>query len=413
MIADAALPARERAPRADAGVQGSERHGVVFVGVGIFPHRVAGDKNFLLDLSAHLRADGIPTSFVSIVTGPQDLRAPEDFTFVRRFLHQPTERFVKRGADGAIIGYRHPHGVARTWAELSSTLVRARATLRRSLAQYDRAIVHWIDSSLVVPALRAVCGERHRYVASVFRYLPQAPAARALRSFALGRAHRVLTGTESSRRLLVGEGCSADRVVVAPWGCPSRPDARVATDARPETRLLWSGFLQQIGREDLLRTIKLAQRVRQQRSDVEFTFSLKPECFTAEYAALRQPGVDVRTDGPAFLRNLSAFDAFLSPVMDNRSTPAPPLTWLEALACGVPIVTTAHPGVDEVVTDGGSGIVAEDYEDLETRLLDPLLKSRLQRMRGGAHQRHAVRYDIRTVARQYAGIYRELFAQQP
>ena len=54
--------------------------GVVFVGVGIFPHRVAGDKNFLLDLSTHLQAQGVQTSFVSIVN-VDDLPHAKGYTF--------------------------------------------------------------------------------------------------------------------------------------------------------------------------------------------------------------------------------------------------------------------------------------------------------------------------------------------
>ena len=383
---------------------------VVFVGVGIFPHRVAGDKNFLLELSARLRTSGIATRFVSIVSGPADLPAAPDFTYVNRFLHGQTEQFIRRNEAGRVIGYRHPHGVIRTVAELSSTLVGSRRQLRKTLGEFDRAVVHWIDSSLLIPCLRAVCGERHRYVASMHRYLPQGRGGAALRAAALRRSHYVFTGTDASRRLLVGEGCEPARVIVAPWGCSARGDAAPAPDSAAPIRLLWSGFLQQIGREDLLRTVAVAKRVRQKRSDIEFTFSLKPECFTDEFAALDSPGVAVRAGGQAFLGSLGSFDAFLSPVADVRSTPAPPLTWLEAYAAGTPVITTFHPGVDEVVTPGASGIVARDYDDLERALLSPSLKTDLQGLRTGALAQHAKQYEIGRVSDQYADVYRQLFS---
>ena len=386
------------------------KHAVVFVGVGIFPHRVAGDKNFLLELSSRLRSGGIDTSFVSIVSGPGDLPSAPDFTYVNRFLHGETDRFIRRNAEGRVIGYRHPHGVIRTCAELSSTLVGSRKLLRKKLGEYDRAVVHWIDSSLLIPCLRAVCGERHRYVASMHRYLPQGRGGAALRAAALRRSHYVFTGTEASRRLLVGEGCEANRVMVAPWGCSAKSDLLPAPDGSAPVRLLWSGFLQQIGREDLLRTVAVAKKVRERRSDIEFTFSLKPECFTEEFAALESPGVTVRPGGQAFLGSLGSFDAFLSPVADVRSTPAPPLTWLEAYAAGTPVITTFHPGVDEVVAPGRSGLVAADYDDLERVLLSSSLKTDLLAMRDGALAQHATRYEIGRVADQYADVYRHLFA---
>jgi glycosyltransferase involved in cell wall biosynthesis len=385
-------------------------NGVVFVGVGIFPHRVAGDKNFLLELSDGLRASGIPSSFVSIVSGPTDLPPAPNFTYVNRFLHKQTDQFIRRNPEGRVIGYRHPHGVGRTFAELSSTLVTARRQLRRSLEQYDRAVVHWIDSSLLIPCLRAVCGERHRYVASMHRYLPQSRPAAALRAASLRRSHYVFTGTEASRQLLVKEGCEPARVMVAPWGCAAKAPAEPAPDRGASIRLLWSGFLQQIGREDLLRTVAVAKLVRERRSDIEFTFSLKPECFTQEFAALEAPGVTVRPGGQAFLSSLGSFDAFLSPVGDMKSTPAPPLTWLEAYAAGTPVITTSHPGVEEVVTAGASGLIARDYDDLTQMLLAPSLKSDLAAMRAGAIAQHATRYDIGRVTDQYAEVYRQLFS---
>ena len=382
--------------------------GVLFVGVGIFPHRVAGDKNFLLDLRQRLESQGRATGVVSIVSATPPEGAA-GFTFVNRFLHRRSDRFIKRGQDGAIAGYRHPHGVVRTWAELSCTLIRARGAIRQALGPWDRAVIHWCDSSLLLPSLRAACGGEHRYVASVLRYVPANRAAARLRTLALKAADCVLTGTDASRKMLVDDGCLPDRVLVEPWGCPPGPGDRAQpAGADGGVRLLWAGFLQQIGRTDLLRTIQMAHGVRRQRRDVHFTFSLKPECFSAEFASLSGPGVEVTSGSPAFRTELPAFDGLLSPVIAAGSTPAPPLTWLEAMAVGVPIVTTDHRGVDEVVTDGVSGIVAADYDRLEATLLDPALKARLAAMRPGAREQHRRRYDIETVASRYASVYAKL-----
>jgi glycosyltransferase involved in cell wall biosynthesis len=99
-------------------------------------------------------------------------------------------------------------------------------------------------------------------------------------------------------------------------------------------------------------------------------------------------------------------------VSATDSTPAPPLTWLEAMAAGVPIITTAHPGVDEVIEDGTSGLVAADYEALEERLLDPQIGSQLRGMRRGARDQHSRMYEIESVAARYAAVYRELLSEQ-
>jgi glycosyltransferase involved in cell wall biosynthesis len=387
--------------------------GAVFVGVGIFPHRVAGDKNFLLDLSTHLKTHNIETSFVSIVNVDDPPQA-EGYTFVKRALHKRDDRYVRRDDSGRIVGYRHPHGTARTVLELASTLVAERRAIQAALRPYDRAVIHWMDSSLMMPALRAVCGDEHKYVTSVFRYLPAGRAARTMRAMALKGTDRVFAGTEAARERLIRDGCAEDRVVVQPWGCPAKREPEPVQNAGNGTRvrILWSGFLQQIGRTDLLKSLALAQRVRQRRPDVHFTFSLKPECFSEEFKAFEAPGIEVRSGGRSFLGDLESFDAFLSPVSEGKSTPAPPLTWLEAMAAGVPVITTAHPGIDEVIADRVSGIVAPDYDALETRLLEIGLKGKLQAMRQKARDHHTRRYEIRTVAARYADVYHQLLSEK-
>ena len=385
----------------------------VFVGVGIFPHRVAGDKNFLIELGSHLKTHDIEASFVSIVNVDNPPRA-EGYTFVKRVLHKPTDQFVRRDQSGRIVGYRHPHGTARTLVELTSTLLAERRTIQAALGAHDRAVIHWMDTSLMIPALRAVCGEQHRYVTSVFRYLPSSRPASALRAMALKKTDRVFAGTEAARERLITDGCAPERVVVQPWGCAAPAPRQPIQDAGgSRVRILWSGPLQQIGREDLLKSLTLAQRVRQRRRDIHFTFSLKPECFSEEFKSFEAPGIEVRSGGRSFLGELESFDAFLSPVSERQSTPAPPLTWLEAMAAGVPIITTAHPGVDEVVGDRVSGIVAPDYDALETRLLEIGLKSKLHAMRPKARDQHTRRYDIRAVAARYADVYHQLLAEKP
>jgi glycosyltransferase involved in cell wall biosynthesis len=172
---------------------------------------------------------------------------------------------------------------------------------------------------------------------------------------------------------------------------------------------LWSGFIQQIGRDDFLRTVTLARRIRDQRSDIDFVFSLKPECYSDELAKLGATGVEVKIGSPAFMSELPRYDAFLSPVLDSQSSAAPPLTWLEAMSAGLPIITTEHPGAHEVLGNGNCGIVTSDFAELEKTLLDPGLASRLLAMQSAARQRQRARYNVEIIGQRYADIYSSLF----
>ena len=51
------------------------------------------------------------------------------------------------------------------------------------------------------------------------------------------------------------------------------------------------------------------------------------------------------------------------------------------MAVGVPVITTAHPGVNEVIAHCLSGIVAPDYDGLQMPLREIGLKGKLQAMK--------------------------------
>ncbi|TLZ93870.1 MAG: glycosyltransferase [Methanobacteriota archaeon] len=90
-----------------------------------------------------------------------------------------------------------------------------------------------------------------------------------------------------------------------------------------------------------------------------------------------------------------AADVFLSPIQDARSTAAPPLAWLEALAMGIPILTTNIPGSEEAVVDGVSGLRVRSPEAASERLLELASNGgQLQRLREGARQVAVDRYSV-------------------
>ena len=67
----------------------------------------------------------------------------------------------------------------------------------------------------MIPALRAVCGEQHRYVTSVFRYLPSSRPASIMRAHSLEKdapcfcRYRGRSRAPDQRRLPVGSCCRA------------------------------------------------------------------------------------------------------------------------------------------------------------------------------------------------------------
>ena len=111
--------------------------------------------------------------------------------------------------------------------------------------------------------------------------------------------------------------------------------------------------------------------------------------------------------GPFF----AAFDAFVLP-SGNEGTP---VTAIEALASGCPVVATRVGGVPDVVRDGEDGFLVElgDLETLADRLAqlaaDPALR---RRMGEAGRERVLPRYAVERLIDDVDGLYRRLLEQK-
>jgi glycosyltransferase involved in cell wall biosynthesis len=105
----------------------------------------------------------------------------------------------------------------------------------------------------------------------------------------------------------------------------------------------------------------------------------------------------------------AAFDALLLPSISEGT----PVSAIEALAAGRPVVATRVGGVPDVVRDGEDGLLAEAgaIDDLAERLarlaLDPTLRERM----GAAGREHVVgRYAVERLVDETDALYRSLLA---
>jgi glycosyltransferase involved in cell wall biosynthesis len=96
-------------------------------------------------------------------------------------------------------------------------------------------------------------------------------------------------------------------------------------------------------------------------------------------------------------------------VLTSESEGMPAVT-LEAMSCGLPIVTTNVPGNQEIVRDGENGFLINvgDTEAL-AKSLARLIEGRELRQRMGERSRQLMQpYEWREIMRQYAGIMQEI-----
>ena len=112
----------------------------------------------------------------------------------------------------------------------------------------------------------------------------------------------------------------------------------------------------------------------------------------------------VRSDIPDLLR---AADVFVFPSRWEGN----PLSVMEAMAAGLPVVATAVGGVPELVEDGVSGILVpnEDHNALVGALQQLVQRADLRaQMAHAARRRAEARFDIRHTVRAYESLYESL-----
>jgi glycosyltransferase involved in cell wall biosynthesis len=116
----------------------------------------------------------------------------------------------------------------------------------------------------------------------------------------------------------------------------------------------------------------------------------------------------VRSDIPDLLR---AADVFVFPSRWEGN----PLSVMEAMAAGLPVVATAVGGVPELVEDGASGILVpnEDLHGLVAAMQRMAQNPDLREQMGRAARCRAVeRFDIQQTVRAYEALYEEILQRQ-
>jgi glycosyltransferase involved in cell wall biosynthesis len=394
----------------------SEGPRVLMIGVGYFPRRTAGDKNFFVDLVAALN-ERLPKIAVLSVndlapgeTVQETPHGPVRLWNARRALHRgSSERYFRQA--GGTWSYHHLHRPVRETVERHLTLIALRDRLRRLARDEALDCVHFMDN--FGPGMAWLRREL-KDVAVTATALRYDPRGRIYRHY-LAASFRDLDGvaclTDAYRSILAGLGVRAERLSTLRWGPAPHfaVDAarRAAAGARygltAETPLfLWAGFVQQVALDSLEVTIALARALVQEVPDLHFVFALKPESWREEFRALAGERIHVEAAAPDFPALLARADCLVSPVVRTSSTVAPPLTWIEAMALGTPVATTAALGVTEAITNGETGVVAPATDGLRAPLRQLLAdRGRLAGLGAAAARAARERFALAPIAAGY------------
>jgi glycosyltransferase involved in cell wall biosynthesis len=103
----------------------------------------------------------------------------------------------------------------------------------------------------------------------------------------------------------------------------------------------------------------------------------------------------------------SVTDVLIAPVSVKKAIIAPPLTWLEAMSYGIPVVTTNVGGANEVIINGINGFISLE-ENLESTIMKCLNKDNIIKLSENARQMIKQRFDIENIASNYFDLWNGL-----
>jgi glycosyltransferase involved in cell wall biosynthesis len=357
---------------------------VLLVGAGYFPNLTAGEKNFFYRLVPLLQGRS-EVSVFSLNDLPDEVLwqdtgdVPVPVYCARRPFHRNYDRFffVANG----YTAYHHRHRPPQEIFERFVSFVAHARRLRQILADRHIELVHFMDNfGLAMPLLRVIApGVKVTFAAANYHLRGSRGMYDAYLRLSLGWLHAAGVYSQAYVDRLRAIGVRIPLELIH-WGVPipENPITLEGRDARRaalgvgrgQTLVLWSGFLQQIGEADFLRTIDVARQVVARIPNVSFLFTFKPESYREAYAREMTDRISVVTRVPDFTAVLEAADLFLSPIGAVDSTVSPPLTWLEAMARGTPVVTTDIGGVREAIEHAKTGYIATSYETLADGLIE-------------------------------------------
>jgi glycosyltransferase involved in cell wall biosynthesis len=403
---------------------------VLLIGIDYFASRCSSDKNYWHAMLPQLA--GTMGQIVVISFNYRKVRAetqPAPNRDILIYNVQPSHMGIDLRADPSTAHnpekcHSHFKSPPRSPVEYLASCVRILPLIRRLIAEQSITNIHFMDN--FGPVMRLM---RHWVFSvpisvSAMGYYARGPLHDRYLQLCYQGMDAVVPYSQAYGQKLQSLGVPAETLLVIPWGIDLESVEKPATPAElralkqelllePDRPLvLWAGFLQQIREKELLASIEIATDLAGQRDDVQFVFALKPECYDPNLQRFSAPRIRLlSTSNALFFQLLRAADYFLSPITNTRSIVTPPLTWLEAMAAGVPIITNEVPGVEAVITSGTSGFVAESLAAISQLLERALSYTDQNRMREKAKEHVKNYYAIARAANDYRGLWQELRAK--
>ena len=135
---------------------------------------------------------------------------------------------------------------------------------------------------------------------------------------------------------------------------------------------LWSGPIQDTGAKEFFAAVEIARKVIERDKNYRFFFAFKPDKLSNKHLEVLGNSEKLQileTDRKTFVELARISDFFLSPVCKRNRTVAPPLTWIEMMGLGIPVITTDVAGAEELINHNSNGFIVKQLGDSASLIL--------------------------------------------
>jgi colanic acid/amylovoran biosynthesis glycosyltransferase len=187
----------------------------------------------------------------------------------------------------------------------------------------------------------------------------------------LPRVHSVLAVSRKMKDRLIELGAPAEKIRVVPCGVDTRrfkaPEAKMAGRVCLSVGRFVDKKAPQL-------TLLAFQRVAELDRDARLVMVGDGDLWQATRSLAAAFGLESKVEFPGdlsheeVLRRMQSADVFVQHSVVPRFGPSAgdsegtPVAIMEALACGLPVVSTRHGGIPEVITHGTQGLLVDEYD---------------------------------------------------
>jgi len=202
----------------------------------------------------------------------------------------------------------------------------------------------------------------------------------------------VITMSECSRNRLVDLGLHPDKVHFVPYGVDV-PNSLLARPARQEVRCVAVGRM--VGKKAPIILLDAFRRAAERVPGLQLDYLGGDELLPAARQYVRAFGLGERVwmpgevDSATVFKSMGNADIYLQHSVtdpDSGDEEGLPVAILEAMAMGLPVVSTRHAGIPEAVSEGQTGFLVEEWDQIgmADRLVDLALDYSLRSRMGRA-----------------------------